>query len=388
MAYEKDVWDLSDEELEEAFREAKANGATVQYDSAESTDDVEEFDDKSDEVLEQPDEDSDDNGSEDEGTEEVAEGSETVEGEPGEDTKTEEDKPEETEEVAEKEEQPAVDDEVLTFKANGQDYHFTVKEMKEQFGKVFGQAMDYTKKMQAIKPRRQMLDALDSAGLGNDDVNLMIDVLKGNKDALATVMKRVGVDALDLDMDAESRYVPKSYGRNETELDIRDIVDEISRDKEYAITHNILDKEWDDKSRMEFVKNPGLIRALHIDVKNGMYDKVNPIAQKMKIYDGGKHTDLEYYGMASRQYEQNLAQYESQVAERAKAEADRKANEARRLEEVRAKEAKAAADREAASKRKAAAPTKKASTSSKGVNYLDSDEAFDEWYAENVSNKQ
>ena len=86
-------------------------------------------------------------------------------------------------------------------KANGREYEFSDEEVREQFPKIFGQAMDYTKKMQALKPWRQSIDALESNGLSHEDVNLMIDVLKGNKDAVAAVLKRTGVDALELDVE-------------------------------------------------------------------------------------------------------------------------------------------------------------------------------------------
>lgn len=379
MAYtDEQLWAMSDEELDAAFAEEKVNGTTFDEEGPE-----EEIDTEDEEVLEQPEEDSDDDTSSEE--EEEVESDEDSEAEEDKLDGESEDAEEQTDEddtEAEKEEQPAPDDEVLSFRANGQDYSFTVKEMKEQFGKVFGQAMDYTKKMQQMKPKRQMLDALESANMSQEDLNLMIDALKGNKDALATVMKRTGVDALDLDTEEAKSYVPKDYGRNETELAIRDVIDEISVDKEYAITHNVLEKQWDDKSRDEFVADPNLIRLLHLDVKNGMFDIVNPIAQKMKVYDGGKLSDLDYYKMAAREYFNQQAQEESKVAEQKRIASEKEA-EKQRIAAVRAKEEQARATKEASKKRKAAAPTKKAGTTKRTVDFLDdSDEAFEAWYAE------
>ena len=83
--------------------------------------------------------------------------------------------------------------------------------------------MDYTKKMQALKPWRQSIDALESNGLSHEDVNLMIGVLKGDKDAVAAVLKRTGVDALELDVE-QSRYVPKDYGRDDKALAVKDVL--------------------------------------------------------------------------------------------------------------------------------------------------------------------
>lgn len=381
MSSEKEMWELSDEELEAAFRAAKADGHTA--DEVEDRIEEEIIEDS----LEQPElQDSDDDTETDEldeiETEEESQETEVVAEE--ETTEVEEDKPAEVPVEADKKVQPAQDkDDVLTFKANGQEYKFTTAEVKEQFGKVFGQAMDYTKKMQQIKPWRKTIDAIEQANLGQDDVNLMIDVLKGDKDAIATVLKRTGVDALDLDLD-NNKYVAKDYGRNDTELSIKDIVDEISVDREYAITHNVLEKQWDDKSRRAFVEDPNLIRLLHIDVKNGMFDKISPMAQKLKVYNGGKQSDFEYYMSAAQQYSAEQSAHEASIrASEAEASAQAsKAAEMVKLNEVKARQEKQVVTQESAAKRKAAATTRKVVGTKKSTDFLnDSDEDFDEWYS-------
>ena len=80
------------------------------------------------------------------------------------------------------------------FKANGKEYEITEDEMRQQFPKIFGQAMNYTQKMQSLSPWRKTIDAMEQAKIKHEDVNLLIDVLKGDKAALASVIKKVGVD--------------------------------------------------------------------------------------------------------------------------------------------------------------------------------------------------
>jgi hypothetical protein len=154
--------------------------------------------------------------------------------------------------------------------------------MEEMFPKIFGQAIDYTKKTQAIKPWRKTIDAIEQAKLNHDDINLAIDVLRGDKNAIAEIIKRNGIDTLDLDTE-NSKYIPKDYGRDDTTLEIKDVVERISADREYETTHRILSKEWDENSFKELTKTPELIEALHVDVKTGMYAKVQPIAEKYKV---------------------------------------------------------------------------------------------------------
>lgn len=362
---------MSDEELEAAFLAAKADVGS------EPTHYEEEHED-----LEQPvdNEDSDDDADMDASEDEAEDDGSDVDDETpdGEDADAEEE-PETEEEPKQAEVQPI---QKHKFKANGREYEFTEDEVREQFPKIFGQAMDYTKKMQALKPWRKTIDAIEGAQLSHDDVNLMIDVLKGDKDAVAAVLKRTGVDALELDVE-QSRYVPKDYGRDDKALAVKDVIEEISGDAEYSTTYKILSKEWDDDSFREMTSDPDLIKLLHIDVKSGMYDRVQPIAEKLKVYDRGRRSNLDYYKEAARVYFNEQAQEEARRAEYEKARVMKESELAdkARVRDVKDQQQQRVAVKQDAEKRKAAAPTKKVAGTKKVIDYLDdSDEAYDEWY--------
>lgn len=380
---DEQMFNLSDEELERAFLEARAQDNSpetdienVEYDSEETID------------LEQPEMDSDDDLVVDDVADtEIEADSEETEGTPDEGPEvTKEQTEEDDEEVA----PDVTETPVHKFKANGKEYTFTPEEMMSQFPKIFGQAMDYTKKTQALKPWRKTIDAIESANLSHDQINLMIDVFKGDKNAIAEVMRRTGVDALDLDTE-NNVYTPKDYGRDDTALAIKDIVDEISSDKEFSITQQILNKEWDDRSFSELTRDPELIKLLHIDVKSGTYDKVQPIAEKLKVFDRGRQSDLEYYKQAAGEYfrEINEAQRREQAMEEQRQLREAKAARQAELERVRNTQAKQEAVKTQAVARKAAAPTKSNAGTKKSVtDYLDeSDEAYDDWYKRNVLDK-
>lgn len=373
--------ELSDADLEAAFKAAKAEAGvpvTIEDTLVDDADDNDEVDE-----LEQPDDvDSDDDTSankEDESEDE--DDSDADEKDLDEGAKSEKEQTKAAEVKSDEVVQPT--QEIMKVKANGQEYEFTLDEMKAQFGSIFAKAQDYTKKTQALKEYRKTIDIVQNAGLSDNDLNLFADVLKGDKDAIAAVLKRTGVDALDLDVE-NVNYAPKNYGRNDTELAIKDIVDEISADKEYVITHNVLEKQWDSRSREKFIENPNMIKGLHIDIKSGLFDKLNPIMQKLKIYDGASRSDLDYYYMAHDQYKssQLLAASNAEKAELARVENQAKTVQANKVDEVKAKMAQQTATKDASVKRKAAAPTKKTAGTSK-INYLNddpSDEEVEEWF--------
>jgi hypothetical protein len=236
--------------------------------------------------------------------------------------------------------------------------------------------------MQDIAPYRKRISAMEEQNVTDEQFNLMLDVLNGDKDALSTVLKNNGVDALDLDVD-NSVYTPKDYGRNETELAIDDIVDTISRDQEYVTTQYIVDKAWDSQSRQEFVKDPNKIALLHDDVKSGVYDKVSPMATKLKALDGGKKSDMDYYIEAGSQF------YAKEEATRAAEVETQKKAEAEKVKVAEAKKAtaKRTTVKKAAGKRKAAATTKVSGGKKKVTNYLENDSLSDDDFVA-LMNKQ
>lgn len=343
----RDIENLSDEDFDKYMNEAIAEGGMVEDEEEVDGTETEVEEDEVD-TAEQPEdenesEDSDDNNDVNEEQEEETE----------EDSETEESAQETVDEQPAKEETTLTTDthKVPTFrlKADGTEFELTEDELKQLASK----GMNYTKKMQDIKEYREHVSAIKEAALSKDDINLMIDVLKGDKDALATVMKRTGVDALDVDVE-NSRYVPKNYGRNEVELEIEEVVESISRDPEYVTTKHIISSNWDKQSQMEFVKDPIKIAKLHEDVKSGIFDQVVPMMLKKKALDGARKSDIEYYIEAGTDYYQNKAReaYNASVieAEKAKKQAE--------IKVVKEQEAKRSVVTDTAGKRKAATMTK------------------------------
>ena len=386
------LYSLSDEELERAFLDAKEN---EQYSDVDEpvTESIDMYEEEDIEIMEQPDEIDEDSVDEGATDDEVTTETESTEvtAQPDEEVATEDEDPIEdveseediNDEIAQKEQQE------LVFKANGREFKFTQDEMLEQFPKIFGQAMDYTKKTQAMKPWRKTIDAIEQAKLGHEDINLMIDVMKGNKEAIAEVMKRTGVDSLEIDTE-NSKYTPNDYGRDDKALAIKDIIEEISVDREYEITHKVLSKEWDEKSFKKMTDDPELIRLLHNDVKSGTFDKVQAVAEKIKVFDRGLKTDLEYYELASMEIAQQYQEEQRRAYDVERQRVDREAKLARQaeIERVRKTQERQKEVEVKAVERKAATPTSRKAVSSKVVDYLDdSDEAFEDWYKANVLDK-
>jgi hypothetical protein len=267
--------------------------------------------------------------------------------------------------------------ETRKFKANGQEFEFTEKEIMEQFETIFGQAMNYTQKMQKIAPYRKMISALEQEGLSQEQLNIAIDALKGDKGALAKIIKAHDIESMDLDeADTETNpYQPNDYGKDETALNIEEVSHRIKGDEEYKITVDVIGNQWDDSSRNAFANNPQLILGLHNDIKTGTYDKVAPLAMKMKVLDGSDKSDIEYYMLAGEQLrtEDNAqTQQQQQSAEQQTTDLN---------QQTQAEVDKNEAASSVAQRKRSASSTRTRADRQGVIDYLDDDdEKFDTWY--------
>ena len=396
---EEELNGMSDEKLEELVNQIKDSidpedsyeETEVDLDSAEEevveTNDVEPVSEDSAETVDDED-DSDENVADTETTEEAdsdeepdkddivseSEGEEVSESAEKEGEETSKEK---TEEVAE----PVA--EKIKVTSNGKTYEFTAEEMVDQFPALFSKAMGAMQKEKDIAPKRKMLDAIQSEKITEEDLNLFIDAKKGNKDAIRAILKNNEIDPLDLDLEEENSYVPNDYGRDAKELHIQDVVDSIGRDLEYPKTKHVISNIWDDVSWQSIQENPNIISELHKDVVSGVYDTVQPMADKIKLQDGGRRSDLDYYMLAGQQYYQDLRQQQFYRQQQKAADDAAAAEEARNaeIEKARAEAQKRANAKKASAKRSSATLPKGTSKVDNQTNFSNpSDEEYEEWY--------
>jgi hypothetical protein len=362
---------MTDEEFERYIKEGE--DALTDSDEEVEVDDIvddatdEETNDETDEDLEQPDDEAE--------VEEDSDDDETDEEETDDDTEEESD---EEATASDSDDQPTKSSTEVTpqsqvhkIKADGMEFQFTTEELIALAPK----ALNYTKKMQRIKPFSKFISAAEENGLTDDDLSMLIDAYKGDKNAVASIIKRSNVDPLELDME-QTTYTPKSYGRSEKEIELQEVVSVISKDVEFTRTERIVDHDWDAASRAELLKDPAKVKGLHIDVKTGVYDLVMPMAEKLKAFDGGNRTDLEYYLMAAKQ----MREMERQRAQET-------AQSAAKVDAVKKDQDRREATKKAATKRKAATPTKVGKPKPKVTDYLADDSLSDEEF-ERLMEKQ
>lgn len=265
-----------------------------------------------------------------------------------------------------------------TFKANGQEFEFTQQEILDQFGTVFGKSVDYTNKTKKIAPFRRRIEAMEEEKITDEQFNLALDALKGNKQAIKQLMDNHNIESYDLVDDDESTsspYSPTQYGSDEVTLNLKEVVSSISSDPEYSVTSDVVQNQWDIDSQNILANNPDYLQGLHNDIKTGLYGKVAPEATKLKILDGNTKSDIEYYILAGQ-----------------KINSTKQANTANGVDELNKKtqEVVEKSDRASSEAKKKRAAASTGSRSDRTViDYLDddNDEAYEEWYKKTIASQ-
>jgi len=280
---EDQLFELSDDELAQRMKDEEADRLEDNDTSDEPEDVVDEGDTEPEpEVVEddvEPDDEVDDSEEDD---------SDTDEGQPDTEPKAEEEQTES--------EEPATQA-FAPVRIGGRDIPINSQEELYALASAGGQ---FTQKMQEISHGRKSLAIMQRAKLSDEDLNLYAEAMTGNKDAIAAIVKRSGVDLLEVEEKPSEGYVPANYAPTEQQMQIEDVQNEISRDAEYPRTLEVVNQEMDKRSQEMLVKNPDMIRGIHHDIKTGVYDAISAEAYKLKVQDQGRHADMDYYMAAAR----------------------------------------------------------------------------------------
>lgn len=176
------------------------------------------------------------------------------------------------------------------FKANGKE--ITPKSVDDVIS-LMQMGANYTKKMQLMAPMRKAVESLNKAQINEEDLNFLIDVHNGDKEAIKKLLAKHEVDPIELDME-NTNYVPKNNIASDDDVEYSDVLEDIQ--PSLPKIQEILTKQWDAKSKSELLKNPQLMRALHEEIEMGRFDDVQAQLEIEKTFGRYKgKSDLEAY---------------------------------------------------------------------------------------------
>ena len=176
------------------------------------------------------------------------------------------------------------------FKANGKE--ITPRNVDDVIN-LMQMGANYTKKMQVIAPMKKVIESLNKAEIDEKNLNFLIDVYKGDKEAIKKLLKKHSVDPIELDLD-ETNYVPKNNIVSDEDVEFSDVLDDI-RDSLPKI-QDIINSKWDKNSKDKLLSDPKLLRALHEEIQYGRFDKIQAQVEMEKMF--GRYrgvSDLDAY---------------------------------------------------------------------------------------------
>lgn len=164
-------------------------------------------------------------------------------------------------------------------KANG---HTIQLKNQDEVIKLIQQGANYTKKMQEIAPYRKLNYMLkDNDLLDTEKLSFLIDINKGNPEAIKKFLKDHNIDPLDIDTDSEIKYQAGSNIVSDKEVAFREAYLGLNASEEGK---KLLDtfNSYDDKSKGTLVDHPELMNDLFKQKQAGLYDAITAEMDRQK----------------------------------------------------------------------------------------------------------
>lgn len=157
-------------------------------------------------------------------------------------------------------------------KANGKEIQLrSLEEIKQ----LLQMGLNYTKKTQAMQPVLRVVKMLENNGL-LDEAKLahLIDVDKGNPQAIQRLLADKKFDPNQIDSDEAASYVPGNHQVSDTEMAFNAALDELETSPTGVEIIQAVAKQWDEQSRRAALQDPSILQVLHQQKTLGLYDVI------------------------------------------------------------------------------------------------------------------
>ena len=157
--------------------------------------------------------------------------------------------------------------------------------------------VDYSRKMEEMKPYRRILKTLEKADLVDiDKINFLIDLSNKDHSAVKKFLKDSEIDPIDLELEDDSDYTPTDHTVSDNEIALNDVLDEIRNTPSFDRTIEVVSNEWDSASKQLLMDNPGVIQHINEHIGTGIYDQIaNRVATERALGRLNGLSDLEAY---------------------------------------------------------------------------------------------
>ena len=190
------------------------------------------------------------------------------------------DSKEETEEPVELNYKEEYDKVMSPLKANGKTVNI---DNIDDLRALASMGMDYNRKMVAIKPYRLTAKKLENNGITDEKLDYLIDLSKGNPDAIQRLLKESKIDPLDMDLDKDTAYSPNAYTVDDKEVELDAVLEDIRETPAFSSTIDIISNKWDESSKRVLLGEPAIIKVINEHVASGIYAQINTVIESERM---------------------------------------------------------------------------------------------------------
>lgn len=185
------------------------------------------------------------------------------------------------------------------FKANGREIQITDP---DDAIKLMQMGTDYNRKMQELKPLKQLKAVMTQHSISDEDLALLIDIKQKKPEAIAKIVKDSGIDLYGFDVEQADKYVPTQPQVPATNDALDSVLEDLKvSSPTFAQTIQVVGNQWDEASRNVLVQHPEVIRIIDAQIANGTYAKIAQVVEYERTL--GRLTglsDLEAYTAVER----------------------------------------------------------------------------------------
>lgn len=159
------------------------------------------------------------------------------------------------------------------FKADGRDMQVR---SPEDVIRLMQMGVNYSRRMQEMKPLRAQDQMLKTNGLNDPEkLNFLIDLSKGNKEAIKKLLKDHQIDPVDIDTSTEDTpYRATNYAGDPKDLAFDDAIKEtLAADGGRELITDI-NKDWDETSKEALRDQPTIFQNILAQKRSGVYSKI------------------------------------------------------------------------------------------------------------------
>lgn len=157
------------------------------------------------------------------------------------------------------------------FNANGREFQITDP---DDVVSLMQKGLNYNQKMAAIKPSMKLVKALQDNGIESvEDLGFLLDLKAKKPEAIAKLVQESGIDTYDLNEEKAAAYQPSVPEVSDEVINFEMTAKALEGNPSFGRVVQELGA-FDDTTKQEIFKNPGLLNVLTEHVGLGYYDQI------------------------------------------------------------------------------------------------------------------